>query len=114
MLFVPFMSSEGITFPPNVGFDLASKLVRHTAAGSLHSTVEMKEEVRVCVCVYVERMKQPREEMKGSITLNLLVLLYFREQFVSSSCLFFHTAEDFFYQHSGTNQSIKDSNGLFS
>lgn len=81
VLFVPFMSSEGITFPPNVGFDLASKLVRHTAAGSLHSTVG-DERSGVCVCVYVERMKQPREEMKGSITLNLLVLLYFREQFV--------------------------------
>lgn len=51
----------------------------------------------MCVCVYVERMKQPREEMKGSITLNLLVLLYFCEQFVSSSCLFFHTTEDFFF-----------------
>lgn len=35
---VPFMSGEGVAFPPHVGFDLASKLVRHAAARSLHRT----------------------------------------------------------------------------
>lgn len=60
VLFVPFMSSEGITFPPNVGFDLASKLVRHTAAGSLHSTVG-DERSGVCVCWEDEATKRRDE-----------------------------------------------------
>lgn len=38
MALVPFMSGKGIALPPHVGFDLASKLVRYTTAGSLHGT----------------------------------------------------------------------------
>lgn len=48
----PFMSSECVAFPPNVGFDLPSKLVRHTAAGSPHGAerVERSEELAgVCL-----------------------------------------------------------------
>lgn len=46
MALVPFMSGEGVALPTHVGFDLASKLVRHTAAGSLHGTegVERSQE----------------------------------------------------------------------
>lgn len=36
------MSSEGKAFPPHIGFDLATKLVRHTTAGSLHGTEEVE------------------------------------------------------------------------
>ena len=35
---VPSMPREGVAFPPHVGFDRASKLVRHTTAGSPHGT----------------------------------------------------------------------------
>ena len=38
VVLVPLMAGEGIAFPSHVGFDLASKLVRHTTAGSLHGT----------------------------------------------------------------------------
>lgn len=56
---VPFMSGEGIALSPHVGFDLASKLVRHTATGSLHGAkgVERSQEwardMCVCECVHV-------------------------------------------------------------
>lgn len=53
----PFVSCEGVAFPPHVGFDLASKLVRHTAAGSLHGTEGVERSQRqardTCVCVWV-------------------------------------------------------------
>ncbi len=74
---VPFMSGEGIAFPPHVGFDLASKLVRHTAAGSPHGTERVErnqEQARdMCVCVCVKRKEHPRDEMKGSMTLKPLL-----------------------------------------
>lgn len=38
MAFVPLVSGEGVSFPPHIGFDLPSKLVRHPAAGSPHGT----------------------------------------------------------------------------
>lgn len=33
---VPFVASESITFPPNIGLDLTPKLVWDATAGSLH------------------------------------------------------------------------------
>lgn len=42
VVLVPFMSGEGIAFPPHIGFDLASELVRYAAAGSLHCTGGVK------------------------------------------------------------------------
>lgn len=53
---VPSMPREGIAFPPHVGFDRASKLVRHTTAGSPHGT-EGASNTRVagnqCVIVHL-------------------------------------------------------------
>lgn len=73
MFFVPFMSGEGVSFPPHVGFDLASKLVRHATAGSLHSTGGFEIKSRA-VCV--ERIKLPREDINGNMMLKPLHLCY--------------------------------------
>lgn len=42
MALAPFMSSERVTLPTHVGFDLPSEFVRHTAAGSLHGTEQFQ------------------------------------------------------------------------
>lgn len=47
MVLVPFVSGEGVALPPHVGFDLASKLVGHATAGSLHGTVGGKQQVLI-------------------------------------------------------------------
>ncbi len=73
MVLVPFMSSEGIAFPTYISFDLTPKLVRNTAAWSLHGTegVERREGER---CVYVcGRKEHPRDEIKGRMNFLLLM-----------------------------------------
>lgn len=68
MALVPFMSGEGVAFPPHVGFDLASKLVRHTAAGSLHCTGRVERNQKQAKDMCVERKKHPRGQMERRTT----------------------------------------------
>lgn len=70
---VPFMSGEGVAFPPHIGFDLASELVRYTAAGSLHCTRGVERSQKQAKDMCVERKKHPRGKIKRRMTLKPLL-----------------------------------------
>lgn len=71
VVLVPFMSGEGIAFPPHIGFDLASKLVRYSAAGSLHCTGGVKRSQKGAKDMSVERKTHPGGEMKARMMMSL-------------------------------------------